>query len=253
MATEATARARTLVIDIETSPHLALVWGFRQQNIALNQVRQYGGPISFAAKWLGERRVEFRSTFHDGHDVMVERAWALIDEADAIVHYNGRSFDIKHLNRVFRKAGMGPPSPHTDIDLLLNERRRFRNPSNKLDAVLDDLGLERKVETGGMSLWVGCLEDDPKSWRRMRTYNIGDVRSTEALYWRTLPWIQGLPHPALYGGAADCCQYCGGTDLERRGYKRKPLGKYRQYRCRTCLGWSCGKRAVETVGLRGVA
>src|SRR4051794_27391539 len=110
------------------------------QNVALNQVIRWGAPICFAAKWLDKPKVEFRSDHHDGHDEMIARAWKLMDEADAIVHYNGTSFDIPHLHREFDKANLGPPTPHVDIDLLRNERKNFRNPSNKLAAVLDDLG-----------------------------------------------------------------------------------------------------------------
>ncbi|NIV35232.1 MAG: hypothetical protein GWN58_38990, partial [Anaerolineae bacterium] len=48
---------------------------------------------------------------------MLEGAWELLDEADAVVHYNGKKFDIPTLNREFVKYGFTPPSPYKQIDL----------------------------------------------------------------------------------------------------------------------------------------
>jgi DNA polymerase III epsilon subunit-like protein len=49
---------------------------------------------------------------------MVRQAWEMLDEADAVVGYNSKSFDMKHLNREFVLAGYPPPPPYTDIDLM---------------------------------------------------------------------------------------------------------------------------------------
>ena len=80
---------RILVLDLETRPNLAFCWALWDQNIGLSQIVETGSVISFAAKWHGERKVLFHSDFHDGHGVMVQSAWDLMDEADVIVHYNG--------------------------------------------------------------------------------------------------------------------------------------------------------------------
>src|SRR5690606_13551645 len=109
---ERARQVKILTLDIETRPNLAYIWGLWDQNAGLNQVAEFGSVISFAAKWHGKKPVEFRSDFHDGHTAMVQRAWELIDEADVVVGYNSKSFDMKHLKREFVLAGMTPPSPH---------------------------------------------------------------------------------------------------------------------------------------------
>ena len=90
---------RELIIDIETSPNLAYVWGLFKQNVALNQIEDTGEVISFAAKWRGEKKVHFASTYHDGKEGMLDSAHALLDEADVVIGYNSKGFDMKHLRR----------------------------------------------------------------------------------------------------------------------------------------------------------
>lgn len=245
---------RTLVIDIETRPNLAYVWSLWDQRVGLNQIAETHSVISFAAKWDGERKMMFYSDHHDGHDVMVQAAWDLMNEADAIVHYNGRSFDVKHLNREFVLAELGPPSPHRDIDLLATAKGRFKFASNKLDHVADQLGLGRKVQHEGFELWVKCMAGDDKAWAKMRRYNIGDVKLTEKLYHRLMPWIKGHPNPALYSDdpSVDRCK-CGSTDLQRRGRAYTPTRIYQQYQCNKCRSWLRGKNSIGSVEARGAA
>jgi hypothetical protein len=248
---------KILVLDIETSPHVVYAWGLWDQNIGINQIVRPGGVICFAAKWRGKPKVHFHSDHHDGHDAMVARAHALIDEADAIVHYNGRAFDLKHLKREFLLAGHGPPSPHKDIDLLTVARAKFKFPSNKLAHISVALGLEGKAQTGGFDLWTGCMADDPTAWRQMKAYNIQDVVQTEAVYDRLLPWIDNHPHWGLYTTPAfegdDCCQNCGSKDLQRRGSYMTNVGRYRRHLCNACGKFGRGRKRVGTVDMRGVS
>jgi DNA polymerase elongation subunit (family B) len=245
---------RALVIDIETSPNLAHVWSLWNQNVSLSQLQQTGQVISFAAKWLGERKVEFWSDFHDGHDAMVARAHELFDEADAIITYNGRRFDVPHLHREFLLAGLTPPSPHKDIDLYQTVKSRFRFASNKLQHVATQLGIGGKVEHEGHGLWVKCMAGDAKAWARFKRYNIQDVHLTEELYDRLLPWISGHPHRGLTDGATgDVCGKCGGSALTRRGYLLTNTGRYQRFQCSGCGAWSRGGRREAGVNVRPAA
>lgn len=245
---------KILTLDIETSPNLAHVWSLWNVNVGLSQLRDSGQVISFAAKWFGDRKVFFHSDFHDGHPAMVRAAHALLDEADVLVHYNGNTFDIPHLNAEFARAGMTPPSPYKQVDLLRVVKSNFRFPSNKLQYVSTALGLEGKLQHAGHELWVKCMADDPKAWNIMRRYNKQDVVLTEKLYEKLLPWAGGHPHTGLYAvdGARECCARCGSEDLERRGFAYTPLGKFQQYRCKGCGGWSRGGKRLEAVTLRAV-
>lgn len=225
---------RLLIIDIETRPNLAWVWGLWQQNVAINQIQESGSVICFAAKWHGDKRVMFHSDHHDGHDGMLKAAWELMDEADAIIHFNGRAFDIKHLNREFLLAGMPPPSPHVDIDLLATVRQRFKFPSNKLQYISESLGIGSKVHHDGFDLWVRCMAGEDKAWSQMKKYNVQDVRLTEEAYDILLPWITTHPNVSLYDSRPDACPKCGGTNHHRRGVRHTSSQSYRQYQCNNC-------------------
>jgi len=247
---------KLLTLDLETSPNVAHVWQLFKQNISLNQLMESGGVISFAARWHGTKKVLFYSDFHHGHAVMIQAAHDLLSEADAVIHYNGTSFDMPHLNREFLLAGLAPPKPYKNIDLLLAVRKRFRFVSNKLDYVTQAVGLEGKVHHEGHTLWVKCLANDPKAWAMMRKYNMMDVVQTEKLFDILRPWIAGLPNPALYDGSDEqTCERCGGTHLQRRGFAYTQLGAYQQWQCMNekCMSWSRSAKRHHAVDLRGVS
>ena len=244
---------KLLTIDIETSPNLAHVWGLWQQDVGLSQLLEAGEVICFAAKWHGDEEVQFYSTFHSGKEVMVDRAHRLLDEADAVIHFNGARFDVPHLNREFAEAGMTPPSPYAQIDLLKVVKKNFRFPSNKLDYVTKALGLDHKVQHAGHQLWVKCMAGDYQAWEQMKEYNVQDVVITEQLYDRLLPWISGHPSHGLYVEDEDHrCPNCGSTSLERRGFAYTSVSKFQRYQCRNCGRWSRGNKRLEGVDIRGV-
>lgn len=246
---------RLVTLDIETSPNLAHVWGLWDQNVGLNQLLDSGQVICFAAKWYGKPRVEFYSDHHDGHEDMVAQAHRILDEADAVCHFNGARFDIPWLQREFVEAGLTPPSPFKQVDLLKTVKRQFRFPSNKLQYVSTKLGLPGKVQHSGHDLWVKCLAGDDKAWSLMRKYNKQDVVLTEALYDRLHPWITGLPNLSLFvdeGADSLSCPACGGSQVQRRGTATTQLGRYPRFQCQSpeCGRWLRGKRAEFMADLR---
>ncbi len=244
--------ARILVIDIETKPHVAYVWGLWDQRVAINQIVERGGVICFAAKWYGDPKITFASVHHDGHDEMVKRAWSLINEADVIVGYNHRNFDLKHLHAEFIRLGLGPPSPHKDIDLLAVARRKFKFASNKLDNVARELGVGFKVQHSGFDLWRGCMDGDDKAWRTMKTYNRHDVVLTEEVFDRLRPWVPNHPNLNLYRPQrVSGCHACGSDRLEDAGFKYTQTRAYAQWRCTICGSYSQANQMTRTVHRKG--
>lgn len=245
---------KVLVLDIETSPNLAHVWGIWKENISIAQLREHTKVIAFAAKWHGNvGEPMFHSDHHDGHEQMINEAHHLIDEADVVVHYNGRKFDMPHLNREFLLAEMTPPSPLLEVDLLEVVRSQFNFVSNKLDYVCQQLGIGTKTSHEGHELWVKCMAGDADAWERMKEYNKQDVVLTEKLYDRLRPWIKGHPHHGLTGDTPEACPNCGGPNLAPQGYALTALSKFPRYQCNDCGRWCRGKKAVATVDIRGIA
>lgn len=237
---------KILVLDIETSPNLAWVWGMWDQNVGINQLVESQTVLCFAAKWLDGKKVHFYSEHHDGREAMIQAAWDLLEEADCVIHYNGKGFDIKHLHREFLLAGLAPPAPHRDIDLLTVCRGRFKFPSNKLDYVAQALGLGKKVKHAGMELWIGCMQGDKKSWATMKKYNIGDITLTEDLYYALRPWIKNHPHAGIFTGDPTSCPNCGSTDLMKNGWAATNTATYQRYRCKCGANMRGAKKDPDT-------
>lgn len=235
---------KILLLDIETAPHLAHVWGLWDQRVGLSQLLESGYTLCWAAKWLGEKEVFFGSV-KQGADRMTRDIHKLMNEADAIVHYNGNKFDIPTLNKDFLLNGLPPPSPAKQIDLLRVVKQRFRFPSNKLDYVSQRLELGGKVEHSGHELWIKCMAGDPEAWAKMAAYNVQDVRLLEKLYHKLRPWIKGHPNHGLYNpDNSEVCPKCGSENHQRRGTEKTSTCVYQRFQCCSCGGWFRGARNV---------
>ena len=236
---------KTLLLDIETAPHKVFVWGLYNQNISIDKIDEPGYTLCWAAKWHGEEEKMFSSIYHDDPFVMLWDIYALIDEADAVVHYNGTKFDMPKLYQEFLEAGWKPPSPVHEIDLYKTVKKRFSFPSNKLTYICEQLSLGTKVKHKGMELWRECMDMDPQAWSTMKEYNLGDLDLLEALYNNLLPWIPGHANRGLYSDiSAHICPNCGSTNLEKRGLYHAKTQSYQRFHCNDCGKWSRGKVTV---------
>ena len=228
---------KILVLDIETAPNLAYVWGMWDQNISLNSLISPTYMLCWTAKFLDDPKIHVGIKRKKNS---LKSLWKLMDEADAIIHYNGKKFDIPHINREFIEEGMKPPSPYKQIDLLDTVKRVFKFPSNKLDYVSKALALAGKAETGGFETWVGCIKNEQESWDKMIAYNIQDVLLTEELYYKLRGWIPNHANHSVYGtNTGLVCPNCGGTHIQKRGTHKAMTTTYQRYRCmnKTCGKW----------------
>lgn len=242
---------RTLLIDIETAPHTALVWGPKNTYIQPKNIIEDGYTMCFAAKHLGERGIIFKSAHHDGTEDMITTAWQLLHDADAVVHYNGTKFDIPILNGDFVDHGLTPPSDYAEIDLLKTARRKFRRYSNKLDEIARWLGCGGKVQHKGMDLWIECMAGDESAWRVMKRYNRQDVVLLEKVYHKLLPWLVNHPNVGLYSDRP-ACPKCGGNRLSKRGTSRTKTQIYVRYQCQDCGTWSRDRTNSTPAELKAV-
>lgn len=233
---------RILLLDIETAPNVAYVWGLFKENIPLQRLVSSGYVLCWAAKWLGEEEIFFDSIHKSREKVMLKSIHKLLEEADAVVHYNGSNFDIPTLNKEFLLHGLTPPSTYKQIDLLQTARKQFRFTSNKLDYVADALGVGKKFKHMGFELWIQCMAKDDDAWIQMEEYNKQDVNLLEKVYSIFLPWIKNHPNLGLFKGA-DVCPNCGGKHLQKRGKAYTAASSYQRFRCRDCGTWSRSRLA----------
>lgn len=236
---------KILLLDIESSPNTAHVWGLWQQNVSINQLMESSYVLCYAAKWYGDKEVMFDSVHKSRPKTMLKGIHGLLNDADAVVHYNGTKFDIPTLNKEFLLHSFNPPSPYKQIDLLRVVRSNFRFPSNKLDYVAQRLNLGKKHEHEGHELWVKCMNGDKDAWKRMEKYNIQDVVLLENLYGHLLPWIKSHPNHNLFSDG-HVCPNCGSSGVQKRGTAISATGTYQRYQCRSCGTWSQSTKSIKS-------
>ena len=234
---------KILLYDIETSYTKGAVWGLYDQNVATVLEEPY--MISFAWKWLGEDKVHVRSlpdypTFYKKNKkndlALVQELWKLFDEADVIIAHNGNSFDQKWTYARFIVNGCVPPSPAKYIDTKLVAKAKFRFNSNSLNNLGKYFGCGQKLDTGGIQLWVDCIENDLRSaWKTMTDYNKQDVVLLEQVYLKMLPFITNHPDMNVVNESRGSCTNCGSTHLQKRGKKM-----YQRLQCMDCGAWNKG-------------
>lgn len=235
---------KTLLLDIETAPNIAYVWGLFDQNIALNQLESSSYVLCWSAKWLGDDVTHFQSIEHHSEKTILRPIHKMLNEADIVVHYNGMKFDIPVLNKDFLRHGFAPPAPYKQIDLMRVCKQAFRFESNKLQYVSEALGLGGKVKHEGFGLWIKCMRKDSEAWEKMEAYNRGDVDQLEKLYRRLLPWISKHPNQAA-ASDTQCCPKCGSVTYQRRGTAITATLKYHRYQCASCGGWFRGSKIAS--------
>jgi len=245
-----------LVLDVETAPILAYTWGIWQQNVGLNQIVRDPRMLCWGAKWHGHKDIHFASEYHDGREDMLLALHELINEADFIVGWNSARFDRPWIDGEFDKLGLGPAAPARDIDLMKVAKRQFRLPSYKLDYVAQKhYGLKGKVAHQGFTLWSDAIDGDEatkaKAWKKMKSYQLGDIRVTDRVFSKMKPWIRVLPNFVLWGedGDPDKCA-CGSTRFQRRGYNYTKVSRYQRFQCQGCGAWFQGGRREAGVDLR---
>ena len=233
--------AKVLILDIETAPIRAYVWGIWQQNVGTHQIQSDWFCLTWAAKWLFEDKVysgklKPKEVLEQDDKRIIWGIWHLVNEADIVIAHNGAKFDMPKLNSRFIINGLNPPLPYQIIDTLVHIRRQFGFTSNKLDYVNKLLNLERKKDTN-FELWEKCMLGDNKALKEMEDYNIQDVRILEETYLQIRPWIKPHPNMGLFilDEKEHRCPNCGSDKLSEQGKcYNTSANVYELMRCDNC-------------------
>lgn len=240
-----------LLLDIETAPAEAYVWSLYDDVIPIQRLKKPGYTLSWAAKWYGEKGMMCQSLRTTSRKKMIKSIHKLLDKADAVVHYNGRRFDVPTLNRDFLRCGLTSPSPYVQIDLYPVVKKNFKLISYKLEYVCTEFNIGKKVDHRGFDMWIECMEKNEKAFKEMEEYNKGDVELLDGLYTLVRPWIANHPNVALYMDKdKHVCPVCGSTHLHSRGTKKTKVLEYRSFHCLDCGAWPRARLAKKQVNPR---
>jgi len=237
----AESKAKILVLDIETAPIAAYVWGLWDQNVYIDQIISNWYMLTWAAKWLGEEevfsaRLSSLEAIEEDDRRITEEIWALLDEADIIIAHHGDKFDIPKLNSRFLVHGLVPPSNYKQIDTKKVASRTFGFSSNKLQALAELFGFQGKHDTD-FNLWKRAVKGVKEALVEMEDYNVQDVRVLEEVYIKLRPYIKGHPNLDLYMDSDEPhCPSCGSSNVKVMHGKffYTQAVKYKLYRCNNC-------------------
>lgn len=228
---------RIAAFDCETAPALVYTYDLFKPMIGVGQIVEDPRMVCFAGRFNDRKRTEFYAEWDEGgHDEMVRQLWRMLDEADAVLHYNGLTFDEPWARTEFARLHLGPPSPFHSIDLF-QQSKKFRLISHKLAYAASHLvRTDGKISASALDLYIRYRNGDESAKRQFRRYNVRDVDVLFQMLDELRPWLT-LPNAQLYGAERGSCPRCGSADQEKRGYKRLSTGLYQQYNCRSCRGW----------------
>ena len=233
-------QAKIYIVDIETAPTQAYVFGKWKQNIHDDALINDWFILTWSAKELFKDEI-YSSTItpeevaNEDDKRVCEGLYRILDDADIIIGHNFQKFDRKKSNSRFLMNGLGCPSSYQIIDTCLQARKNLGELSNKLDVLAKKLGVGKKVEHEGFMLWRKCLEGDTDALNRMQEYNDGDIIINEEVYLKMRPFI--LPHPNLnlfLAEGSQTCPSCESDKLEPVSEYVTYANTYSEYKCKRC-------------------
>lgn len=225
---------KILALDIEWAPAKAYVWRMFKENISPAQLIDEGGMLCFCANWVGSKDFMFFSEWEHTRTGMAAAALDLLNQADAVVTYNGDRYDLPKIRGEILLAGLTPPPPVASIDIL-KAVKGLGFVMNRLAYIGPLLGVGRKVSHEGFDLWKKVLDGDDKARKKMTKYCIQDVRMLVDLYKKIKPFIKQHPH---VGTSKHECPNCGSNDVQKRGIRRTKFFRIQRIQCNNCGAWS---------------
>lgn len=241
---------KILLLDIETAPKRAYVWGLWKQNVAPKQLISDWFMLTWSAKWYHDDvvygdRLYADEAIDENDNRILHKLYNLMDEADVVIGHNGDKFDVPSINTRFVVNGINPPSPYRTVDTLKIAKRHFKFSSNRLDYLGEVLGVGRKIDTGGFELWEKCMKGDSKALDDMLTYNKQDVILLQDVYDKLKPFCSIHPsHAATHSGLS--CPKCGSHSVQKRGYAYTNISRFQRFVCNDCGSWSRARVNTRT-------
>lgn len=254
------ADPRIVLFDLETIPDLQQAlenWcdlsAFTPRHrpgmsASVSSICSFGYRIFGEKKSIGINAWDFSSWRRNVNDdsELCASALSVIENADALVTFNGKRFDEKFFLARLAINGLTIPRKIVHIDLCQVVSQNMFLLNNRLKTVAKYLIGDSKLEHDGWPLWVkvhGGVERkrDVDAEKLMSKYNLKDVDLMVPLFKLFRPRLTQIPNYNLFSvaqGAKPVCPFCGSTRMQGRGGYYGKTKVYRKYWCRDCGGWS---------------
>lgn len=211
---------KIMVYDVESSLIECTVFWSGKQYISHSQLRGETRIITVAWQWLGEDKVHTLVWDENQSDEKLLAEFVKeYNKADLLVGINNDNFDNRLVQARFAKFNL-PYNLYTrSFDVQKEAKRRFRIPSYSMAYMTSFFNVPQKLETEGIKMWnkvqFGTPEEQKEYLQKMVTYNIGDIVSTAALYYRLRPFFGHHVHLGVgLGEEKWSCPDTGSTNVD---------------------------------------
>lgn len=207
-----------------------------------NLAADFGTCLCIGYKWLGTNRVSVPSIMdydgwrddptYDGHLLADFRD--VYEQADMVVTYYGKGFDIKFLQAKMLEWDLGilPNTPH--VDLYFTVKHNLRLSRRSLANVGYFLGLNAEKTPIEGKMWRSAQAGNHKAIKYVIDHCRADVLVLEEAYLKLRPLVR--THPRVRGW--DPCRVCGSNHLQHRGPAiTVTKGARHRVQCQDCGAW----------------
>jgi predicted PolB exonuclease-like 3'-5' exonuclease len=202
---KASVSGKILVYDIETSrAEFKLFWTGKQY-VPVGAMKKEPKIISISWKWLGEDNVSYLAWDKNQSDEgMLKTFLKEYNKADMVIGQNNDRFDNRWINARASKFDLEVNTFVRSFDIMKQNKRLFRLPSYSMKFCCEYYGVPQKLEHEGIKMWDmiedGTKEEQAEYLQKMIDYNIGDIISTEALYYRLRKYYGHKIHLGVSNG-----------------------------------------------------
>lgn len=248
--------SKILVFDIEAS------------NLQAN----FGTTLCVGYKWVGKKRVHILG-LDDFNEVceccnriknpsddkeLVSRFAEVMAQADAMVSWYGKGFDIPFLQTRLLAWGLPPlpPVPHIDgcRDIA---QKHLKLHSNRLAVVQEFLGLKDAKTPLTPEHWTKARNGELSGLRYVEEHCRKDVLVLEEAYLKLRQLMPRHPNVALMENYKNGCPTCGGQNLvahdkRQGGYVTGTRG-YSMLQCKDCGVWVKVPKSTISGGYQSLA
>jgi hypothetical protein len=169
---------------------------------------------------------------------LVRSTYELLLEADLVVTWFGKRFDVPALQTRMALAGLPPLENFggRHLDLYWTARREFTLVSNSLDNAMKFFGCPYHKTDYDPATWNRASHGSQEDMEYVVEHCRRDVLGLGWVYSKLRPYIR--QHPVVADRGA--CRVCGSKDLQFRGYAllANPRAEpKRRVQCQHCGAW----------------
>jgi DNA polymerase elongation subunit (family B) len=199
--------------------------------------------LCFGYKWLHEPEAKcilkdkklFKSN-PIGDAELMQPIYDVIKEADVVVSWYGAGHDMPFTTARLAASGLYLDRKIPHLDLYKTAKSAFSMSSNRLDAVAEFLGAERKDKISYAN-WPMTWAGDWDAYKLIADYCEQDVLVLESLYHKMLPLVTNHPNmvkPKSFKEPCGQCTKCGSTNVIKAGFWIANQATYQKYACKNC-------------------